>query len=276
MLANENMFKVYDDVQRHWDDVMMAPRWLDKRTSCCAYGSGLIIGGSARNSTGRHVVQLDFNTRETTQLVDLPIPIQSPGITYTDQSVYIIGGSHCKEKSKRVFCYSTDGKSEWIKLKPLIHAVVRPIVLSDETHIYVIGGNTTSTQDSSKTLKKGCKLTQIYDKLNGVWEIRRNTPLACNNSLTGGVLWNNRPVVVTPSAYMSLHLQGKMWHVQAYDECAEWITPVVCGNTLYACVRYKHRRSFRRYDPKYKRWIKQNVNVHSIKNTSLFFCYNNE
>ena len=248
---------------------MMAPKWLDKTSSCCTYDSGIVIAGASRRSTGCNVSMLDFTSRETTPLPNLPVPVRSPGITVSDKSVYIIGGSQIREnnreKSKAVYYYSTHGHKEWIKMTPLIHAVVRPIVVSDCAHIYVIGGNTIN--------KKGCNLTQIYDKQNGVWEVRTDLPLPCNNTHNGGVIWNKQPVIVTPTCHMTLHVKDKTWRTQKYgSQLAEWITPVICMDKLYACVRYKHDRSFRRYDAKNNRWVRQNVNVRSIKNTSLFFA----
>ena len=91
----------------------------------CAHPDGVILAGAGDHNTGNHVVLLNVRTKQ-------PVPL--PDINQVHQ-------------------LNVGGDGGWVKLPSLPHTVANPMLVCDDSYVYVLGGD-------------GCKLCVKLPKIN--------------------------------------------------------------------------------------------------------------
>ena len=137
---------------------------LNTYTSGCAHPDGVILAGDDDHNTGNHVVLLNVRTRQTVPLPD----------------------------SNQVYQLNVGGDGGWVKLPSLPHTIWCPMLVCDDSYLYVLGG-------------AGCKVCVKLAK--------------DNRNVAGGVLVkNNTVLVMSPSHYMTLNTLKDTWITQEYRD----------------------------------------------------------
>ena len=129
-----------------WSPIMPIPMWMDKwGGTAVPYSSGFIIPRTSNTFTGWQIYLIDLTKKWHICLPVFPIIINSAGIIWKDDYLYVIGGSVPEGfgfvKTNKVFHLKIDGyKNRWMELPSLPAPVTQPVVLAVDEKIYVIGG----------------------------------------------------------------------------------------------------------------------------------------
>ena len=286
MILNLNkMFCSYNCCKRRWDNVMMAPSWLDIGTAYCCHPTGVVLAGAAKHKIARNVAILFFNTKECTPLPLLPVPLQGPGILCRDKTLYVFGGSESMNAadawtpSRRVYSLyiGPSSFSQWKTLQPLKFSVEWPIALSVAEYICVVGGVLKSNcAKNSKTKGKGTKYRQMYDTCRATWHFFDDVPACCDTRAAGGFVQNGNVIVYTSNQRLTLDLSKSktLWSTHDYKHhhrVGSQLTPVLFNNKMYACIVKDKSKNIKTYNSQTMQWQVEKINVEPCKHVYYFF-----
>ena len=127
--------------------------------------------------------------------------------------------------SDKVYQLNVGGDGGWVKLPSLPHRVNSPMLVCDDSYLYVLGG-------------AGCKVCVKLDKNNQHhWTTFTDLPVQCDNVDGGVLVINNSVLVMSPSQLMTLNTQKDTWTTQEYkDSNITYCTPVWYRDKVTASV----------------------------------------
>ena len=130
------------------------------------------------------------------------------------------------KKSDKVYQLNVGGDGGWVKLPSLPHRVNNPMLVCDDSYLYVLGGTE-------------CARCVKLDKNNQhQWTTFTDLPVQCDNALGGVLVKNNTVLVMSPSHQMTLNTQTDTWTTQEYkDTNITRCTPVWYRDKVTASVR---------------------------------------
>ena len=129
------------------------------------------------------------------------------------------------KNSDNVYQLNVGGDGGWVKLPSLPHTPVCPMLVCDDSYLYVLGGY------------DGCTSVKLDKNNQHQWTTFTDLPVQCDN-LDGGVLVvNNTVLVMSPSQHMTLNTQTDTWTTQEYkDNNITHCTPVWYRDKVTASV----------------------------------------
>ena len=161
--------------------------------------------------------------------LDLPHAVKHVGMSYDDDVLTLAGGCQSVDgqwkNSDKVYQLNIGGDGGWVKLPSLPHRVTNPMLVCDDSYLYVLGG-------------AGCKVCVKLPKNNHhQWATFTDLPVECSNVRGGVLVKNNTVFVMSPSHQMTLNTQTDTWTTQEYkDNNITYCTPVWHKGKITASV----------------------------------------
>ena len=159
--------------------------------------------------------------------LDLPHAVKHVGMSCDDDVLTIAGGLQSVDGqwkySNQVYQLNVGGDGGWVKLSPLPHIVSNPMLVCDDSYLYVLGGVV-------------CKQCVKLDKNNQhQWTTFTDLPVHCSN-VRGGVLVVNNTVLVTFTTHDLEHSDKHMDHTGVQGQNITHCTPVWYRDKVTASV----------------------------------------
>ena len=162
--------------------------------------------------------------------LDLPHAVCSVGMVYNAGVLTIAGGYQSVDgqwkRSNQVYQLNVGGDGGWVKLPSLPHTPGWPILVCNDSYLYVLGGYQCT------------RCVKLEKNNQHKWTTFTDLPMECDCP-HGGVLVNrNTVLVMSPSQCMTLNTLKDTWTTQEYkDNNITHCIPVWYRDKVTACVR---------------------------------------
>ena len=159
----------------------------------------------------------------------MPHAVCSVGMVYDAGVLTIAGGKQSVDgqwkDSNQVYQLNVGSDGGWVKLPSLPHTVNNPMLVCDDSYLYVLGG---------AVCKQCVKLAKNNQQK---WTAFTDLPVQCDNVRGGALVINNTVFVMSPSHQMTLNTLKDKWTAQEYrDTSISYCTPVWFRGKMTASV----------------------------------------
>ena len=237
--------------------LIAAPAWIDEGTSLCAHGSTILFvsGHPDKPDYGRNMMLVSLSEPCCSKtLVDLPERIHNAGLVNTGSHVYVIGGARYLDgtvyRSNAVdrLCLMSN---VWETCPPLLEAVVQPVTLLHNQHLFVMGINWAA----------GHTKVQRYNIETSEWAFIKDLPFGVTNLTAAAVVYKNRLTVVSSERLMSYEQESDTWSVKIYEYLGLLSTALIVDGELCTCINRNGKYCLMSYDEEDNVW---NVKIDNI------------
>lgn len=141
----------------NFDDGKLNLRNTSELETPCAYTAnspykkGFVAAGGENNKGAVENVNyyfLDNNKFKQQSLPSLPVALTNGSLTNSNQTLYFVGGENQGGVSNIIWKLS-EGAKEWTEFAALSRPLSHAVVLSDDAHIYIIGGRSKREEQTS-------------------------------------------------------------------------------------------------------------------------------
>ena len=231
---------------------MQPPVSHESKSMVCNHDNGILVvhpldETKALNEKSQNRVSVMFYTQLNISIktpVNMPT-VRDAGVICDQDILYIVGGTIPKldsitQKSSIFYSFDIQGR-QWRQLPPLPHPVINPIVLKDQTYIYVIGGNNS-------------QLAARYEKEKMTWEEIQPLEQPFISSKCGGVDYTNYLLIITPTYSLMYDKKNDWWQQKIYEGDRLACQPVLIDNDVIVNVVRRKTTSLECYYPSINRW----------------------
>ena len=239
--------------------MMHIPKWVDNGSSVASHRERVVIVGGGNYCNGiKRALLLDMTDNiKVTQLPDLPEALTYTGVVLSDNDVYVIGGFNKNGYCLTSVYYLSLGSDAWQTKKAMPHEVYCPLVIQHQQSIYVLGrynrGRITSVSQ--------------YNIKDDTWKRCSDMPVACDSSVAGVVVHENRIKVITENKCLIYADDTDTWTVKQYNKLGDKVNAFVRRGQLCAAVRNGLTYSKMSYDDVDNVW---KIEHKKIDHVSLF------
>ena len=238
--------------------LIAAPDWIDDVTSLCTRGSTLLFVSSSyrKQEYGRNMMLVNLSEPcYSKSLPALPERIHGAGLVNTGTHIYVMGGlryvdgtDHMSKTVDRLCLIS----NEWETCPPLLDAVLQPVTLLHNQHLFVMGSY--FKQDDSIKLQR-------YNIETSEWTFIKDLPIGVHNLSAAAVVYKNRLTVVSNEHLMSYEQESDTWSVKEYEDMGKVPAALIVDRELCTCVHRNGKHSLVSYDEEDNVW---NVKIDNI------------
>ena len=168
--------------------MMNLPEWVGPCSSVASHRERVVIVGRAQRGGDHRALLLDMiDNTKVTQLPDLPEPRYNTGVALSDCDVYVVGGCYKSDWLCSVY-HLPLGSDAWQTKRSMPQAVWHPLVIKHQHCIYVLGGYSNYSSQSS---------VLQYNIEDDTWKQCSDMSVACDSGVAGVVVHKDKIQVFT-------------------------------------------------------------------------------
>ena len=231
----------FNKLTNSWEDIMIAPAWIDETTSVASCPAGLIVAGKLCKTNGNRVSVLDLRNRREIRYPDLDSSRYGSAICSWDNSVFLIGGIYISPfndywKSSNSVLGIRENHKNWSPKGDFIgmrNAILAPI---DSKSCYIVG-----SRSAYKFNIETAQCTSLP-----------NFPEKYDHSSAGVVVYKNQLTVVKHDQLMTL--ENERWIIKRYKPLPSFMQAMIYGGEIHACIHDGILCKIIRYDSELNLW----------------------
>ena len=240
-----------------WQDVPTEtwkyPSWFDQHTRGCPHPYGVILTGSSKEGDEKKVIFLDMHHKKVVKLPVLEYILKNVGMVYDDKTgkLTIAGGKYPDGTLSKLVWQLPHVSQDavWEELTALQEPVANPMLVNDDTYLYVLGG-----EDCRKCVRM-CKdpkneEAKKWKKLDDL--PRTLVTIEYSNGLySGALVCDGKVTVFTRTMFLALEddpkdATKKTWIDKPYGDDPDMeepkskiahLTPILHGNFIAAGIQ---------------------------------------
>ena len=170
-----------------------------------------------------------FEPCSLTDLPDLPERVHLPGIFWTEKHIYVVGGRRVDAHGDLGISIRMDRlclqTNEWESCAPLKRGVSRPVTVTHQQFLYVIGSQ---SEDGTS------KYVQRYDMETMEWSKIKKLPYGVSRKTAKAIVCNERITVVTRDRVMRYQPRTDKWTMKKFNK-VEYV-PVISEQEGQLCA----------------------------------------
>ena len=231
------------------------PDWVDTGTSRNTHGTTVLFVSANEDewSYGRNIMLATFSDRCCfTQLPMLKERTHVAGVLNTGEHIYVMGGKRMMNdtlsRSNAVDRLSLTS-TEWETCPPLLEAVVRPLTVMNNKHLFVMEPSTDVTKVQQYNIETS-ECTYIKDLQFDTF-----------NNYCAALFYKNRLTLVSSDQLMSYEQESDTWSVKEYDDLGEMATALIVDGELCTCIEKDEKHFLLSYNEEDNMW---NVKIADI------------
>ena len=210
--------------------------WVDCSSSMSSHRGRVVIveGGNSGSGQKRALLLSMINNTHLTQLPNLPYLNSYTGVTLSNNDVYVVG-SYYKRYATHFYSLNSLfhlslGADSWQIKNEMLNSVHSPLVIRHQQHIYVLGGYNDFNVPRSSVSQ--------YSIQDDKWKQCRNMPVACNSSVSGVVVHEDRIKVITVDRCLMYAEDTDTWTVQQYKRLGNYVNAFIKCGQIWIVVQY--------------------------------------
>ena len=178
--SNELLVYKTKDAQKRWQRILKLPLWCDAESVYSVVEGGIIVSGGLYKKS---CLFYDSKNKDDIQFPNMNVAKGKHGAAYHKGLLFVVGGT------KEGFECLDMGDRVWVSLSPIpgVSTLHHPVVVANETHVYVIGGISPQGVQSS---------LYVYDIKQGMWIQHADVPQPCDATCAGASIVGGKVCVI--------------------------------------------------------------------------------